>query len=559
MTPESSGLEIGTIVIGLFGGLALFLFGMEQMTGALKVVAGERMRTILRRLTTNRFSAAATGAFVTAVIQSSSVTTVLVVGFISAGLMSLTASVGVIMGANVGTTITAQIVAFKVTQYALVLVSVGFAFMFVSKRPTLKHIGEITMGLGLIFFGMDLMGDATTPLQSYEPFIAGMRSINNPLLAILASAAFTALVQSSSATTGIVIVLASQGFITLEAGIALALGANIGTCVTAILAALGKPRVALQAATVHVIFNVVGVLIWVGLIGYLAEFVRSVSPAFPDLAMKARLAAETPRQIANAHTIFNIANTLLFLPFTVQLARLVEWLVPKRAEPVPQRARPLYLDEVYLETPALALDRLRLEIGHLGEIVLDLLRAASFGTFGRERATLARGVRDVELLQREILSYARRLSQTEMSPASTQSLEDLLASTNQLHNITDTVGLNLGTLSRDWESRGLQASEETQAGFNELFSGVIESVALSVDALRDSDRDKAERVVGLKGEITEHAARLEQRLAARLAVVEKDVAVYRLESEAIELLKRIYYFAKRIAKTVGRITDESEA
>jgi phosphate:Na+ symporter len=223
-------LDVLTIVVGLLGGLALFLFGMEQMTDALKAVAGGGMRKTLNRLATNRFTAALSGAFVTSVIQSSSVTTVLVVGFVSAGLMTLSQSIGIIMGANVGTTITAQIIAFKVTKYALVLVAVGFGLMFTQKRDRIQRYGAMLMGLGLIFFGMSLMSDATSPLRDFQPFIDAMESMRNPLWAIFGGAVFTAVVQSSSATTGIVIVLAGQGFITLEAGIALTLGANVGTC-----------------------------------------------------------------------------------------------------------------------------------------------------------------------------------------------------------------------------------------------------------------------------------------------------------------------------------------
>ncbi len=317
--------------MGLFGGLALFLFGMEQMAEALKAVAGERMKDILGKLTTNRFMGAITGAFVTAVIQSSSVTTVLVVGFITAGLMSLAQSVGVIMGANIGTTITAQIVAFKVTKAALLMIGVGFFMILGSKQDKIKQYGAMVMGLGMIFFGMSVMSDAMKPLRTYEPFLDLMTTMENPLIAILISAAFTGLIQSSSATTGIVIVMASQGFITLPMGIALAFGANIGTCVTALLASIGKPREAVRAALVHVIFNVAGVLLWFGLIPYLAEFVTSISPSYPELQGSKRLAAEAPRQIANAHTIFNVANTLIFIWFTGQLARLVERLVPGQA------------------------------------------------------------------------------------------------------------------------------------------------------------------------------------------------------------------------------------
>ncbi|MHC4996690.1 MAG: Na/Pi cotransporter family protein, partial [Planctomycetota bacterium] len=367
------GIEIGPLLIGLLGGLAIFLFGMEQMTDALKSVAGGVMSNVLRRLTRNRISAAITGAFVTAVIQSSSVTTVLVVGFISAGLMSLQQSIGVIMGANIGTTVTAQIIAFKITKYALAIIAVGFAAMFLARRSTWQLYGAMVMGLGMIFLGMGFMSEATTPLRSYEPFIDLMQRMDRPALGILVAAAFTALVQSSSATTGIVIVLASQGFITLEAGIALAFGANVGTCVTAALAAMGKPQEAKQASCVHFLFNVIGVLIWLPLIGPLAEVVSAVSPTRPDLTGVERLAAETPRQIANAHTVFNVANTAIFIWFTGPLASLVARFLPSHPEVIPKKAKPKHLQDVYLDTPTLALDSVRRETVRFGLHVSDLV------------------------------------------------------------------------------------------------------------------------------------------------------------------------------------------
>lgn len=271
------------MAMGLFGGLALFLFGMEQMSDSLKSALGDQMKVLLAKLTRNRFTGAFTGAFVTAIIQSSSVTTVLVVGFVSAGMMTMSQSIGVIMGANVGTTVTAQIVAFKVEEAALWMIAIGFLMMFTTKQERIKHYGNMLMGLGLIFYGMGLMGDGMNPLRSYEPFLQLMANMDNPLLAILVGALFTALVQSSSATTAIVITMAGQGLISLEAGIALAFGANIGTCITAQLAALGKPREALRAAVVHLIFNVGGVLIWLPFISMLAIWVTGFSPTHPEL------------------------------------------------------------------------------------------------------------------------------------------------------------------------------------------------------------------------------------------------------------------------------------
>ena len=225
-------VDFGGIFIQLCGGLALFLFGMDQMAEGLKSVAGERMKVVLKKMTSNRIMGAFTGAFTTAIIQSSSVTTVLLVGFISAGLMSFSQSIAVIMGSNIGTTITAQIVAFQATKAALPMITIGFCMLFFSRRSVIRQYGAVLMGLGMVFFGMVIMSEGMQPLRSYPPFLDLMTSMANPLYGILVAAGFTALVQSSSATTAIVIVMASQGFITLPAGIALAFGANIGTCAT---------------------------------------------------------------------------------------------------------------------------------------------------------------------------------------------------------------------------------------------------------------------------------------------------------------------------------------
>ncbi len=364
-----------TMGMTLLGGLAVFLYGMEQIAEALKKVAGDSMKQILARLTNSRIMGLITGAFVTAIIQSSSVTTVMLVGFVTAGLMSLSQAIGVILGADIGTTITAQIVAFKVTKYALLLVAVGFGLIFMGKRDNIKQYGHLIMGLGLIFFGMGIMSEGMTPLRSYEPFIALMQNVSNPVIGILVAALFTALVQSSSATMGVVIAMALQGLISLEAGIALALGANIGTCATAGLAAIGKPREAVRVAVAHVSFKVVGVILIFPFIPYLADLVRDISPvAAAGVAGMDKLAAETPRQIANAHTIFNVALAAVLLPFAGLIARLCEWIVPdKKLDEDPALIRPTYLDDTLLAIPSLALDRTRLEIGHMGDYVNQML------------------------------------------------------------------------------------------------------------------------------------------------------------------------------------------
>lgn len=551
--------------MGLFGGLALFLFGMEQMADALKAVAGERMKDILGKLTTNRFMGAITGAFVTAVIQSSSVTTVLVVGFITAGLMSLAQSVGVIMGANIGTTITAQIVAFKVTKAAMLMIGVGFFMILGSKKDKIKQYGAMVMGLGMIFFGMSVMSDAMKPLRSYEPFLDLMTTMENPLIAILVSAGFTGLIQSSSATTGIVIVMASQGFISLPMGIALAFGANIGTCVTALLASIGKPREAVRAGLVHVLFNVAGVLLWLGLIPPLAAFVASISPSYPDLTGTERLAAEAPRQIANAHTIFNVANTLIFIWFTGHLARLVERLVPDKPleEDVGAIVKPKYLDEALLSTPSLALDRVRLEILHMGEKVDAMLKDILPAIVNRDRESLTEIERlddSVDLLHSKILGYMGKISKGTLTDIQTAEFLRLMEAVNDLENIGDIVESGMVVAGYEVVDKGITISPSTQKVLAEFHGAVMRTVSAAVQAVSQNNVRAAETVTTMKQDIQHIVDSTAAHLAERLVVDEPNrIPTYSVEVDILEKLKRIYYFSKRMAKTVLPVELEVHA
>ena len=548
-------LQIGTIIVGLLGGLALFLFGLEQMTDALKIVTGDRMRRLLARLTTNRFKGVFTGAFVTAVIQSSSVTTVLVVGFVSAGLLTLIQATGIIMGAGIGTTITAQIIAFKVTQLAVILIIIGFALQFMARPKKLRQYGLMMMGLGLIFFGMNEMSDATRPLRTYTPFIDLMQRLENPLLAILVGALFTAIIQSSSATIGIIIVLASQGFIALETGIALTFGANIGTSATAMLASIGKPPEAVQTALVHVLFNVFGVILWLGLIDQLAALVRWLSPQAPGLTGIARLAAETPRQIANAHTIFNVTNTFIFIWFVGPLAWLVRHMVPERLVAKPARLQPKYLDENLFQTSELALDRVRLELGRLGEYTTRMVRVALPTVFEGDESDLeqlASMDEEVDDLHGAIVLYLGRLSRQGMLGRQADQLSDYTAVANHLENIGDMVETNLVEAGSARLKHSVQMSRATQMVLAELHHKVCWAVEGAVKALVDSDQKLAEAVMAAKLEINQLARAAENHLANRLIAAEPNrLATFRIESEIIEYLKRVYYFAKRMAKVVA--------
>jgi phosphate:Na+ symporter len=556
-TPGGEQIDWLTMGMTLLGGLAVFLFGMEQMAVALKQVAGDSMKRILRQLTGNRIIGLITGAFVTAIIQSSSVTTVMLVGFVTAGLMSLSQAVGVILGADIGTTITAQIVAFKVTKYALLLVAVGFSLMFMGKTDQTKQYGQLIMGLGLIFFGMGIMSDGMSPLRSYEPFFELMQNVSNPLIGIMVGTLFTALIQSSSATMGVVIVLALQGLITLETGIALALGANIGTCATAGLASIGKPREAVRVAVAHVTFKVVGVLLIVWFIPQFAEFVRSISPAAQaGLTGMDKQAAEVPRQIANAHTLFNVGMAFVFLPFIPLFVRFCDWLVPdKPLEEVPETIQARYLDEELITTPSLALHGVRLEIGHMGDYVIRMLNESMPALLAGDHTKITEVSEmddKVDVLHADIIRYLGLLSKSKMIESQSKELISLLEAANDLENIGDIIETDAVALTQQCVVNGIQISEETQEVITRLHKAILHSVATAVRSVESNDSDTAREVIAMKEDISNKAASAQQHQAVRLVAHEpKRVETYAVEVEIIEKLKRIYYFSKRMAKTVA--------
>ncbi len=559
----AKSFETMPMMLGLFGGLALFLYGMDKMSQALKLAAGDKMRSLLAKLTSNRFVGMLTGTGLTAVIQSSSVTTVLLVGFISAGLMSMPQAVGVIMGANIGTTVTAQIIAFKVTKAALAMVAIGFAMHFFSSKEKIQHYGDMLLGLGLIFLGMNLMGDAMAPLREYPPFIDAMSHMDNVVLAILVAAGFTALVQSSSATTGIVIVLAAQGFISLETGIALAMGANIGTCITAMLSALGKPREAVQAAVVHVSFNVLGVLIWIPFIAYLAEFSAYISPSHQELSGLARQSAEIPRQIANANTLFNMLNTALMLPFAGAFVWFVNRVVPHRPKARKTKARvikPKYLTNELLNTPDLALDQAQLELSRVGRRVCNMMNmlppiASEFDT-PEEHTKIQEHLKEIQHIEEEvdelhadILYYLGRLRLEPLTDNQSQRQIKLVSITDQLESIADLVVDSLVPLAYRALNTNIQISPKMRNTLDTAQERVNQALLDCVNAIRREDDKLAEQVLNAKRELNSLLETVLTHQAERLSESdEMRIKLFRIEMEWVDSLKRIYTLSKRIAK-----------
>lgn len=313
------------VLTELAGGIALLLIGVGEVSRALKALSGTRLKRVLQGLSGNRFSGAATGAVATALVQSSSVTTVLTVSFVSASLMTVTQAAAVVIGANLGTTVTAQIVALDITEYSLAIVALGGVILAVGRSDKVRLAGRSLFGLGLVFLGLAAMSDAMMPLRDFEPFTNAMSATANPFIAAAIGAAVAAIIQSSSATTGIVVAMSAAGLIGLPAGIALVLGANIGTCVTALLAAIGRGAAAMQTAVIHVLVNLLGALFWLLALDLLVNWVELASGSVGDAAVA------TPRELANAHTLFNAVNTLVFLAMLPLLVGLARRIVPDTA------------------------------------------------------------------------------------------------------------------------------------------------------------------------------------------------------------------------------------
>jgi len=540
-----------TLMIGLFGGLALFLSGLDQLSDGLKKAAGEALKNMLSRLTTNRVMGALTGAVVTGILNSSSVTTVLVVGFVTAGVMSLQQSVGVIMGANIGSTVTAQLLAFNIAKYSLLPIAAGFFMIFISKKDKINNWGKMIMGLGMVFFGMSIMSEAMYPLRSYDPFLNFLGHMKNPYLGILAGALFTGLVQSSAATVGIAIAMASGGLLSLQAGIALALGANIGTCVTALMAAMGKPPEAVRAAVVHITFNIIGVLIWLPFISKLAWLSTTLSPLSPELQGAAKIAAEVPRQIANANTLFNVINTLLFLPFTAFFALSAKKIIKDR--PAQAKAiEPLYLDDALLTIPSMALIGVRRELTRISEIILTMVNrfAESFAhaNFTGIKQLVAEDDK-IDILEQASIEYLGRIQGQALSKKESQEFQVLMTSVITLETLADVIETDLVQLAERTRGTHYERSEKTKKMLNSIFIHVRYAIKLLIPTIRDKNMDSARRILTQKVVLNKLQKDFILRKSERLRLGTPDaIKIARIEVSAADKMIRMYSLCKRIAK-----------
>ncbi|HEX3380973.1 MAG TPA: Na/Pi cotransporter family protein [Paraburkholderia sp.] len=556
---EPAGLNFAAIFGLLIGGLALFLLGLEFLTGGLKAIAGSKLQSLIGVLTANRFRGVLAGAAVTALLNSSTITTVLMVGFVSAGLMTLTQAVPMIMGANIGSTVTAQIIAFDVSRLTPYMLAIGFVLHAFAPRELLQQIGRVVMGLGLLFMGIQLMGESTHPLRTYQPFIDAMQDMRNPLFGVIVGAVFTAVVQSSAATLAVVIALSGQGLMPLEAAITLILGANVGTCGTALLASIGKTPEAVQVGVVHLIFNALGVVIALFLIPQMAEVVRWISPSHPELEGLARLAAEAPRQVANVHTLFSVANTLLLIWFTGPIARLAQFVVPKRAKAAKPAGEPLYLDESSLTVPSLGLQRVRIELTRLGAQVLDVVQRGSqlvsTGTMEEINQLLDQD-KESDRLAFGILQYIGRLSEEEHSADEGQQVVGYTQVTSHLESISGIIGTTLMSVGQQRMTQQIDLLRLRDAATTQFSEAVIGNLEQAIRTIEAPDPEQVAKVVDAKAGIDKLAATARQVVLAKLQLADKsDVVTFRLAMDLIEQGRQIAQFSRAIAKNVAAIQE----
>jgi len=493
-------------LVALFGGLALLLYGMQLIGEGLQRAAGGHLRHLLTSMTKNRLAAVGSGALVTAIIQSSSATTLMLIGFVSAGLVSFPQSLGVILGADIGTTLTVQLLAFNIQELPLLLVGGGFAVTLFARRGAAKSAGQAVLGFGFIFLGMKVMNDGLAPLAQNELTRQVLVALaGNPFLGLLVGAALSASMASSAATIGLMLSLGRQGLLPLDGAIPVVLGANIGTCAAALAASMRSTSDARRVAVAHIAFKVLGVAL-------VFPFIS------PLTALVARTAVDAARQIANAHTLFNVAISALFLPFVPWAARAIGAMVPEeeRGEN-PYRTR--YLDDRYLGQPALAIGQATREALRMGDVAQAMLRDAMV-VLRSDNQELLEDVerRDDQLdyLEREIKLFLSRLGRETMSPDLAQKEIALITFIGNLENIGDIIDKNLMELARKKLYQGRRFSEPGEAELIEFHSLISKNLERAIASFAANDRSLAQEVLDQRPVVRQRERELRESHLQRL-------------------------------------------
>ena len=476
-----------TDVLALLGGLALFLYGMQMMSTGLEAAAGNRMKSILEKLTSNRVKGVLFGPAITAVIQSSSATTVMVVGFVNSGLMTLKQAVWVIMGANIGTTITGQLIALDIGAIAPLFAIAGVGAIMFIKSEKVHHISSIFAGLGILFMGMDMMGAAMSPLKESEAFISLMTKFDNPLLGILVGALFTAVIQSSSASVGILQALASTGMIPLSSAVFVLFGQNIGTCITAVLASIGMKVNAKRTTVIHLLFNIIGTVLFtvICLVTPYVTWIEAMTPGDPVA------------QIANAHTVFNIVTTLLLLPFGTHMANIAVRILPDSKKADDEDLRLKYIrpfeSSYAIGHSAVAVSQVRDEVNRMRDMVAKNI-SDSFDSLVQYDEKLRKKVSEreeyIDFLNKGISEYIVSLMASEMNMSDSRKINGYYAIISNLERIGDHA-VNLAEYGDDMRKWEIDFSDTVKEELNEMKAQCI----AALDNLKEVTSENVERIL----------------------------------------------------------------
>lgn len=539
---------MGTVeVLGLLGGLALFLYGMQMMSDGLEDAAGNRMKRILEKLTSNRFLGVAVGAGITAIIQSSSATTVMTVGFVNSGMMTLKQAVWIIMGANIGTTITGQLIALDVGMLAPLFAFIGVALVVFLKAPKAHHYGKILAGLGVLFIGMGMMSDAMVPLREAEEFVELMTKFSNPVLGILAGAVFTAIIQSSSASVGILQALAITGLIDFKSAVFVLFGQNIGTCITAVLASIGTNRAAKRTTVIHLLFNLIGTTVFTVacLLLPVTEWVGSIIPG------------DMSKQIANMHTIFNITTTILLLPFGTYLARLAEKILPER-----EVANHFSLSDEFrrgsinLGAIAVHTDLLKQEIGKMVEISRANVNRAYGAVLESDTKALKMITEQEETLDKlnkEISQYISKILVHNNNKQNVAEIEQYFLITGNAERIGDHA-LNIAGYTEVIKNKSIEFSK----GAKEEIAEMQQITELALKTALDNDKERINwlfEVEELEEQIDEMTNRYRERHLERMRKGECSEEACILYSELLTDFERIGDHILNIAQAFAKIKN----
>lgn len=465
-----------SVLTGLIGGLGLFLYGMKLMGDGLENAAGEGLKSILEKLTSNKYIAVLVGAAVTAIIQSSSATTVMVVSFVNAGLMSLIQATGVIMGANIGTTITAQMVSFNLDAIAPIFIGVGAIVLLVAKKKKVRDIASIALGFGILFLGMGTMSTAMKPVAEascFQQFVLVVA--NNSILGLLAGLGMTAVVQSSSATTGILVALATTGAIDMRLAFPVILGCNIGTCVTAILASLGANRTAKKAALIHLFFNTIGAILFFPFIG-------------PFISLVEKTDVNVARQVANAHTIFNVTVTVVLLPLSLFLVKIVNRILPGDGEIEKEGA--IYLDKQLLDTPVIANGQVLKETLRMAEKAKKnvILSMKAFTENSQESIDkVYKNEKIINVLERDITDYLVELSQLDLPEDDIKLFSSTYHVINDIERIGDHAE-NIADLAMEKMNKNIHLGDEAKQELSLIFDKTVKSIEIAINHYKNKGK-----------------------------------------------------------------------